>query len=158
LIEVRRTDDAGLIRRCMTHPRVWPWLCDDATADPAGFAPPIDDRLVYLAASDGADLGGVWFYHPHTAVCWEVHTACLPEWWGPRALDAARLTLRWMVGNTACRKVVTHVPFDNRPAHRFALRVGMADEGVNRASFLKGGDLLDQHALGITEKEILCLP
>jgi RimJ/RimL family protein N-acetyltransferase len=155
---VRPTEDVGLIRRCMTHPAVWKHVSDDGSPPVDKFWPPIGEPVLYLAAFEGEDCGGVWVYHPHNLILFEVHTCCLPEWWGPRALEAARRTLLWMIGNTPCRKVITHVPAPNRRAYSFALRVGLQDEGLNRASFQKNGMLFDQYVLGITEGEISCLP
>jgi RimJ/RimL family protein N-acetyltransferase len=158
MIEIRRTEDLDLVRRIMTHPKVWPHISDDGSGSRDLFQPVIAPALLYLEALDEDGPGGVWLYHPHNSICWEVHTCCLPDWWGPRALSAARLTLRWVVERTECRKVITHVPVTNRTALRFAQRVGMVDEGLNRASFLKGGQVVDQYVLGITEEEIACLP
>lgn len=156
-MKVRPVEDAALIRRCLTHPKIWPHISDDGSPPAERFEPHIGPPLLYLAAFEGTELGGVWLYHPHNHVTFEVHTCCLPAWWGPRALTAARLSLRWMIDYTPCRKVITHVPKGNRLAYRFALRVGMTDEGLNRRSFLRHGVLHDQHVLGITEEEIRCL-
>jgi RimJ/RimL family protein N-acetyltransferase len=142
----------------MVHPKVWPHISDDGSPPVDKFWPPVGEPIVYLAAFEGTELGGVWIYHPHNLATYEVHTCCLPEWWGPRALEAARRTLIWITEHTPCRKVITHVPVTNRAAYRFACKVGMIDEGLNRASFLKNGVLIDQHLLGITEDEICLLP
>jgi RimJ/RimL family protein N-acetyltransferase len=158
MIEIRPTEDLDLVRTIMTHPKVWPYISDDFCGEADSFEPVLSPALLYLEALDEEGPGGVWLYHPHNAICWEVHTCCLPEWWGPRALQAARLTLRWVVEHTACRKVITYVPVCNSLAYRFALRAGMVDEGRNRASFLKRGQVLDQYVLGITREEISCLP
>jgi RimJ/RimL family protein N-acetyltransferase len=142
----------------MSHPRIWPHISDDYSGPPEDFRPILHKKgLYYLAPEVDGRRVGVFFYHAHSTVLWEVHTCVLPEFWGAAALYAARDGLRWMVDNTGCRKVITHVPDDNSVARRFAHRVGMVDEGVNRASFLKGGVLLDQYVLGITREEILCL-
>jgi hypothetical protein len=60
------------------------------------------------------------------------------------------VALEWIWRNTPCRRIVTNVPEDNRLAYRFALSAGMIGYGLNRASFQRGGRLLDQHCLGIS--------
>jgi RimJ/RimL family protein N-acetyltransferase len=148
------SEDQEFIRRTMTHPKVWPFISDDYSGAPEDFVPPLHGSFRYLTPEHKGERVGVFFYHPHTAVLWEVHTCVLPEYWGDPATQAARAGLLWMVENTSCRKVLTHVPRTNQKARMFALRVGLKDEGVNRASFLKDGDLVDQYLMGITEQEI----
>lgn len=149
-----RTTDAAWIKEVMTHPRIWPRISDDHSPAPEDFEPILHEGLYYLSPEHRGAPVGVFFFHAHSVVCWEIHTCILPEFWGPPAVLAARAAMLWMVDNTACRKIITHVPDDNPVAHRYARRVGMTDEGVNRASFLKGGSLLDQFFLGITVEEI----
>ena len=146
------------IREVMTHPRVWPHISDDNSPWPDAFEPIVHPGLYYLAPECDGERVGVFLYHSHSAVLWEVHTCILPKFWGEPATQAARDGLRWMLDNTKCRKVITHVPKPNVPARRFAMRVGMWSEGINRKSFLKDGVLHDQFILGITEDEIQCLP
>lgn len=149
-----RTFDEEFIRRVMTHPKIWPHIADDNAPAAEDFAPIMHPGLYYLAPEiDGVPVG-VFFYHAHSTVLWEVHTCVLPEHWGAAALYAAQAGLKWMVTNTSCRKVVTNVPVLNSVAYRFARRVGMLPEGLNRKSFLKDGTLHDQHVLGITKEEI----
>jgi RimJ/RimL family protein N-acetyltransferase len=152
-----RSYDAAWIKSVITHPKIWPHVADDHAPKPEDFQPIMHDGLYYLAPEHDGQPIGVFFYHPHTRSVYEVHTCVLPEFWGDAAWTGAKAGLRWMVGNTSCVKVVTQVPHDNPRARRFALRVGLRDEGTNRASFLKDGDLLDQWTLGITKDEILCL-
>lgn len=161
---VEPTTDVDEIRAVVTHPAVWPWVVDDAAPEPSAFVPPIRPGLIWLrarfrrsfASSEGNETGAVWMFEQHNAVCWEIHTCILPAWRGALAVEATKTALAWMFANGGARKIMTHVPADNRLAYRFALRCGLTDEGVNRASFLKGGVLLDQHILGLTEGEI-CL-
>jgi hypothetical protein len=60
------------------------------------------------------------------------------------------VALEWIWTHTPCRRIVTNVPEDNRLAYHFAVGAGMRAYGINRASFQKGGRLLDQHCLGIS--------
>jgi RimJ/RimL family protein N-acetyltransferase len=148
------SEDREFIRQTMTHPKIWPYISDDYARKSADFMPAMHGSFRYLTPEHQGKRVGVFFYHPHSTVLWEVHTCVLPEFWGEPATTAARAGLAWMIENTPCRKVITHVPRTNQKARMFALRVGLKDEGVNRASFLKDGDLVDQYLMGITEQEI----
>ena len=149
MIHIDRSTDYGLIRGIMTHPAVYRHLTDDASPEVADFIPIENDAFCYLVAWDGNELLGLWLLVPLNAVCWEIHTALMPNAWGDRAQRAAAVMLEWVWANTPCRRIVTHVPSDNRLAYRFALAAGMRVFGIDEQSFLKGGRLLDQICLGI---------
>jgi RimJ/RimL family protein N-acetyltransferase len=106
-----------------------------------------------LAWDNGKELLGLWMFHPQNAVCWEVHTCLLPNAWGERAHIAARALPEWIWQHTPCRRIVTHVPENNRLALRFALKAGMTIFGCNKASYLKHGRLCDQLCLGLSKPE-----
>lgn len=149
----KETTDAALIRRAIV--RNWRWVADDASGKPEDFQPALGPGLHYVLIEDERPRA-VFFYHRRNGITFEVHTCPFHGLRGPRAIEAARLSLAWIFDNTDCRKVVTQVPFDNPLAHAFAKRAGMADEGVNRASFLKNGAVMSQHMLGVTEEEFRC--
>jgi RimJ/RimL family protein N-acetyltransferase len=157
VIHFERSFDYELIRRILTHERIWPHISDDGSP-PAGEYRPFESELIwYVVVRDiypdagPEEILGLWMFTPHNAVCWEVHTALLPEAWGGRAHQAAQLMADWIWRNTPCRRIVTNVPENNRLALRFAQAVGMEVYGCNEKSFLKGGKLLDQILLGISK-------
>lgn len=113
------------------------------------------EGLVWLLVGDG-EPAGVFLLHSHNLACWEVHTCLLPRVWGAKARQATQLCRAWMFENTPCQKLITNVPADNLLALRFAKRCGMTPEGVNHKSYLKNGELLDQHVLGLTKQEWQC--
>ncbi len=149
MIYVERSTDYALIGGIMRHPRVYPHLTDDASPAAADFRPIESDAFCYLVAWDANELLGLWLLVPQNAVCWEIHTALLPGAWGSRARRAAEVMLAWVWENTPCQRIVTGVPQGNRLAYHFAIQAGMEQYGINEASFLKGGRLLDQICLGI---------
>ena len=151
-LTIARTHDMETVRPILAHPTVWPHIHDDGATEPQ----PLDlDGFVWLLVDDG-EPAGVFLLHPHNTACWEVHTCLLPRLYGPQARQATQLCRAWMFTHTACQKLITNVSADNLLALRFAKRCGMTPEGVNRESFLKNGELLDQHVLGLTKKEWQC--
>lgn len=154
LLAISRTHDMGLVRAILADPAIWPHIHDDGATEPA----PIDhEGLYWLLVDDGAPAG-VFLLHAHNTVTYEVHTCLLPRIWGAKARKASELGKAWMFDNTPCQKLITHVPAYNLHALRFSERCGFKREGVNRASFLRNGELLDQHLLGYTKKEWQCRP
>lgn len=152
-MNIERTHDMALVRSIMSHPAIFPHIHDDSVTECA----PIDhEGLYWMLVSDG-EPAGVFLVHAHNAVCFEMHTCLLPRIWGKDAACAAQLLLAWAFNDTQCKKMITAVPSYNRAALRFAKAGGMVQEGVNRASFLRNGELIDQIMLGITKQEwILC--
>ena len=137
----------------MRHPAIWPHIHDDGT--PADWAPVDHESFHWMLVSDDAPLG-VFLVHALNSYCYEMHTCLLPSVWGAPAARAAQMLLEWAFDRTACQKMVTNVPAYNRAALRFAKAGGMTQEGINRASFMRKGALVDQIMLGITKKEWSC--
>jgi RimJ/RimL family protein N-acetyltransferase len=152
VIRFERSFDYSLIREILTHPQVYPHISDDGSPPADEFQPLQSDAVWYIVVRDGEEVLGLWMLHPHNSICWEIHTALLPSAWGERARLAAGMLGQWIWAHTPCRRVITNVPDNNRLARRFALAAGMTEFGVNRASFLKNGQLRDQTLLGISPR------
>lgn len=152
-MRLERTYDMAVVRQIVMHPAIWPHVHEDGTGD--DWQPVAIDGFIWLLVSDPEPLG-VFLVHQRGACSYEMHTCLLPESWGPRAAHAAQLLLKWAFTELHCRKMITAVPSYNRAALRFAKAGGMTQEGVNRASFLRGGQMVDQIMLGITKEEWLC--
>lgn len=145
-----RTVDRELVRRILTHPRIWPHIADDGTPPVEQFEPPDHPAIWYVLIYDGDELLGLWALVPHNSVCWEIHTALLPTAWGARARRAAAEFKEWLWRQTPCRRLITAVPASNRLALRFAEAAGMRAWGVNERSWLRNGHLEDLIMLGIS--------
>lgn len=157
MITFERSFDYELIRKVLTHPRIYPYISDDGSPPLEKYQPVASEAIWYVVVYDqraeDAHLLGLWVFVPENFVCWEVHTALLPRAWGPRGQLAARMLPKWIWTNTPCRRIITNVPSNNRLARRFALQAGMKIYGINRASWMKNGVLCDQICLGLSKDE-----
>lgn len=157
MIRFERSYDYELIRRILTHPRLYPHLSDDFSPAPGDYRPQEHPAIWYVVVYDEhdarEDLLGLWMFVPANGVCWEVHTALLPCAWGEKGQLASLMLPAWIWEHTHCRRIITNVPKSNRLALHFALKAGMKIFGVNEASFLKGGVLCDQVMLGISKPQ-----
>lgn len=149
-IELERTRDLGLVWKTLTHPRIWPHIIDDSSPPPEEFRPIDPDSVYYLKVSRADEFLGLFVLTFQTGVCWEVHTALLPQARGRAAAAAARAAQAHLWRDTPCRRIVTTVPIYNRLALKFAKAAGMRSYGYNRASIMRGGRLWDQELLGIS--------
>lgn len=151
-MQLSRTHDMALVAAIMRHPAIWPHVHDDGT--PEDWAP-IDHEGMYwmLVTLDNGDVGGLFLVHAQNSFCYEMHTCLLPCARGAEAQQAGKLLAHWAFTETECRKLVTKVPAYNRPARRFAVACGGQQEGINRASFMRHGVLIDQIMFGLTIQE-----
>lgn len=151
MITFERTRNYQLVGAIMRNPRLYDAAADDFAPARENFRPREDEAIWYILAKDGESILGVFALAPQNTVCWEIHTRLLPASWGAIAAAAARAVVPWIWEHTGCRRLVTVCPSYNRLAIRFAERAGMTRYGVNPASWMKGGELVDQVLLGISK-------
>lgn len=151
-MNIERTRDMHLVRRIVMDPAIWPHIHEDGAED---WEPLDHDGFHWMLVTD-PEPAGVFMVHARGAACYEMHTCLLPRLHGEQAARAAQLLAAWSFHETPCRKLITAVPAYNRRARRFALAGGMREEGINRASYLRNGQMIDQIMLGITKEEWLC--
>lgn len=146
-----RSEDWELIKRIITHPRIYPWLSDDFSPKPEDWTPIEHPSIWYVLARDAEGVLGGWMLHPENGCCWKIHTAILPEARGERARQAVAELAPWIWDHIpSVERVNTDVPSFNDAALKFALAAGMKQFGINPKSFKKGGKLFDQILLGIS--------
>ena len=150
-----RTHDMALVASIMRNPAIWPHVHDDGT--PLDWAPTDHESFYWMLVTlDSGAVGGVFLVHQVNSFCHEMHTCLLPEVWGQQAYEAGQKLAAWVFSELNCQKLITAVPAYNRLALRFAKRGGMQQEGINRASFMRNGVMVDQIMLGITKEELIC--
>lgn len=136
------------------HPAVFPMICDDH------FTPGQKNLGTAMLQIPQAQLlhpneHTIFMMIARSMTLYEVHTMITPEGRGKMGVEAGREVAKWFFENSTCEKIITYVPFYNKPAKIFARAVGMQNEGVCTKSVLKNGVLHDQWVLGL-EKEKIC--
>ena len=148
--------DYAIANRIIHHRDIYPMITDD-------YADPNHTQLGTFFLTQPT----IWLVHPsehvllmtvpRTMVVHEVHTMIEPEGRGKQAVKDVQAAAKWYFENEGrCEKIITYVPFHNKPAYSFAKIVGMKDEGVCTKSFKKNGVLLDQWVLGLEKEAFLC--
>ena len=149
-LSFERTGDLELVRKILVQPPIWRWITDDGAPAREDFKPPEHPGIWYVIVWDVAELLGLFMFAQINSVCYEGHTCLLRKAWGQRAHQAAVGVQAWIWSQTDWQRIVTTVPANNRLALRFARRAGMLEYGINPKSWLKDGELHDQHLLGIS--------
>lgn len=145
-----RIYDAAIIKEVITHPKLYRMLGDDFSPAPEAFQPVVNEHVWYVLAKSGLKVDGLFIFHPHTAVCWEVHTCLLPHVWG-KSGETARALIQWTWENTPCLRIVTSVPEYNRLAWRLAKQAGLKAYGRNPKAIQRHQKLHDVLLLGISK-------
>lgn len=130
----------------LTHPKVFRWLFEDG-ADPADFNPVVDPSIWYLVALDGDKPVGMFAFEPRTSVKYLVALAIWPERWA-LAIPAFKLAVQFAFDKIGMERIVGEIPSDNAHAMRLAKRSGFEMCGLERKSFMRGGELRDIRYLG----------
>lgn len=148
-VRIEQLLDERLITETIRHPRIYPHVKDDSCPSAEEFAAVLAPQFVYVGAYRGEHYLGLFMLHQHSTVLWEVHTCLLPEAWGSTSLECTGACAAWVWANTTCQRLITAVPDGNELARRLALRSGMTEYGHNPRSFLRNGELVGQHLLGM---------
>lgn len=155
-MEIRRAtvEDANAVKAIYCHPEMAGIFFDDGIKpEQINFSQLVNIPVAYfiIVSEDGEDIG-LFFFYPMNTITFELHTAFLPGQRGRKVIEASRLAREYMWSQTPCRKVVTSVPVDNRRAYVMAKLCGMKQEGINRGSWLKNGQVIDQYTMGICKE------
>lgn len=148
-----RTFDYELVRRIITHPKIYRWMVSDDAVAPDEYRTVEDPAIIYLLCLEGANILGLFMLIPQTSACIQVHVCLLPWARNERAIECYREGLAWTWANTNFAKVIGFTPAYNFAALRVAERAGMERVGVITKSLKKFGKLQDQIVLAISKPE-----
>lgn len=153
MITLKRTFDYQLVKRIVTHPEVYPYLSDDGSPSAEQWEPAEHEAVYYLLVERDGEPVGTYMFVPQNSVCYEGHTALLPEAWGQGA-EIGIMAQHWLFENSPCQRIVGNAPSFNQRALHYAEKTGMRAFGINRKSFLKNGVLYDQVVLGVSKEDV----
>lgn len=153
-MKTERTHDVALVKSVMTLPEIFDTVAEDGQ-DPAAYAPDVVGEIWLAMRANDGDLIGLYNVHAVNAITVEIHAQVLPEQRKEYSRATGLAALRWIRVNLPdCHKVIATVPALYPNVKKFTMSFGFQPEGVNRASYLKGGKIYDQWLLGITRDEI----
>jgi hypothetical protein len=151
-----RTRDYELVRRIITHPKVYRWMVSDGAVPADEYQTVEDEAIIYLLCKEGKELQGLFMVIPLTSVCVQVHVCLLPWARNAKAVECYREGLHWLWLNTKFVKVIGFTPAYNFAALRCAEKAGLERVGVITRSLQKFGKLQDQvvYAIGKPEEGV----
>jgi len=146
---VERSFNEGEIKSVITHPDIYPRLCNENSPKPEEWRPA--RNRIYLTGKVDSKAIGVTSYNRKTDIQYVVHFQVIPEYRKSHAIKFAQKSIKWLWDNTDAQKIVAEVPEFHENVVKFSLKVGFEIEGKNKQSVMKDGRLFDQYYLGLTK-------
>jgi RimJ/RimL family protein N-acetyltransferase len=148
-----RTYDTEVIEGLMRIPEIWATVAEDGQ-DPDKFKADCEGEC-WLLMMNGDEFIGAYNLHSHNSVTTEIHAHVLPAHRKQFSYSTGIAALQWVIDYTDYQKVIAIIPTIYKNVKRFTCSFGFQEEGINRKSYLKNGEIVDQYILGITKDEIL---
>lgn len=148
------------LRRAKEISEVWACLDDELFTriaedgmEPENFSFNLDDGYFFMIEVEGKDIG-FWMLHHINSTCLSIHANILKEH-REHALKAGDLIVKWFYNAAPSKyqKLIAEIPVIYPEVYHYTKKYGFHDEGINRKSIRKDGQLVDQYRLGLTREE-----
>lgn len=151
-LTLNRTKNKYVIKEILSNDELWKSITDDH-ADKDSFDIDIEsDHWLLLSTED--ELVGCYKVEKRNSSHIEVHTNILPKHRKERSIECGILLYKWILSHERIMKLTVTIPVTFSNVRDYCLHFGLCDEGLNKSSILKNGELLDQWIMGITREEI----
>ena len=148
-MRVQRTFNEELIKEVLSDERLWEVSTEDGTPPVAEFWPDIDEKVWVAMIDDDDKVRGFMVGDLVSKAQVRVHVAIRSEYWGDKAnVELGKMALQWYI-DQGTRKIIATIPTEDKQVLRYAQRCGLQREGINKKSFLRNGEMLDQYYLGM---------
>lgn len=131
--------------------KIWDEISED---DAPKFYPDVVHECwlgIYEEDADNNEkLSGIYRIHELNGVTWQIHALMIDR---ENAKESGRLALQWCY-DFGVQKLIAEIPVIYPNVYHFTKHQGFQDEGINRKSFKKNGEIVDCYRLGITREEI----
>ncbi len=154
MIELRpaeKIDDLDII---LKDPELFDRISEDGQKV-EDFIVPFDQHNLYFLAFNDGELMGVYHLHAHNQSTLVLHCNIL-EKHRDHATEAGHLVYDWIIEECPeqIQKFIAEIPVVYPEVYYYAKKFGWKDEGINRLSAKKRGQLVDQWRVGITRDEV----
>ena len=151
MISISRETDKQVIYDVISHDGIFDCIREDGYTDIN-----IDtDATCFLSLKVDGDIGGIFIIEKLSSIEIQFHAQVLPEYRKEYTKKFMTMVYEWIISETGFQKLSASAPSIYPNAANFCKRMGMIEEGINRLSWLKNGEIHDQILLGITREEIL---
>lgn len=146
-MKAERTLDYGLAIHVINQ--MFDNICEDEVS--AYIPDVVNENWVVLSDNE---LIGLYRLHQLGSVTHQIHAMILPDKRKEYAKESGRVILQWCLDNLDFKKLIAEIPAKYMNVYHFTKGQGFKDEGINRMSFMKDGELWDKYNLGMTRQEV----
>ena len=152
MIHLRAASTAQEVEEIFNDPELFGRIAED-NPEQKPFEADIESDRYMMIIKDEQTIGA-WCLYPSNRSTLNIHCNILVEY-RHYGKEAGRLILKWFVEDCPemYQKLNAEVPTTYPEVYHFTKRHGFTDEGINRLSTRKQGQLVDQWRLGITRDE-----
>jgi len=153
-LRVQTTSNVDLIKEVLNDQRLYEVTTEDGTGPLETFNPDVIDTI-WVALIDDETIIGFMIAEQVSKAVLSVHVAIRSDEWGnsKRNVELGKQAIALLLSAETIHKVVAQIPVEDQHVLRYAQRVGLRREGINRESFLRKGKLLDQYYMGMVEPQ-----
>lgn len=153
-LSIKVAENMDTVRDILRDPYIWE-RASDGNVLMDTYEPTTSSSNVWLLVNDFDRNIGIILMHTESNTAIRIHTYLL-EGHVKSSRNMMIELYRWVIKNIkpSIEKINVTIPMFNRMMYNLAKKVGFVDEGVNRHSYRKDGEVFDQWNLGITTKEI----
>ena len=151
MIYLQRAVTAEEVEAVLKNPEIFARIAEDGH-DSSDYKVSMDN--CFMLIMDNEDVIGVWCLYPVNRTTMNIHCNVL-EQHREHGKEAGRLILDWFVNESPeqYQKLNAEIPIIYPEVYNFTKGFGFHDEGINRVSIMKNGQIVDQWRLGITREE-----
>jgi len=158
LIKLEPTKDSQLIKTVLSDPELWERISEDGQKPEHMKISVFDPHYWFRVMIDNEVAALVLFTQKglHTI---NIHINVLKKYRKKYAKPIGKEIIRFFAEDApkAWQKMNAEIPVIFHDVYQFSLNCGLTQEGINRSSTLKNGEMMNQYYLGITRKEAACL-
>jgi RimJ/RimL family protein N-acetyltransferase len=115
------------------------------------FKPDVNGES-WVAIHDSSEIKAIYNFHAMNSSTLMIHSHVLKKFRNS-SLVIGQEALKYF-STTGYHKLIAEVPANYRHIRIYLLKLGFRFEGINRESYLKNGQYIDQHRFGIVAGEI----
>ena len=153
MIEAHRVTDKAVVNAIMKQPDIWATIAEDGQNQENFDCDVVGEHWLLMTTKDY--VVGLYNIHAINVIQCQIHAHVFPEHRKKHSYETGVLALKWLYDNEpSYQKLIAIIPVIYENVKKFTCQFGFQVEGINRMSYLKNGEIVDQYLLGITREEI----
>lgn len=153
MITANRIYNKELIKSIIFTQEIWDCVAEDGQSK-EDFEPEVDAEC-WLIMSNESNVVGLYNLHGINGVTVQIHAHVIPEYRKEYSKQTGKAALDYIIENTGYYKIIAVVPVLYNNVKKFCESFGFKEEGINRLSYQKNGEIIDQWLMGLTRCEYL---